>query len=141
MSGTAEFREELKMARILVLEDESNQRLVMADLLVRSGHEARCTADPRTAIEAAHSFKPDVLVADWVLRTQLTGRDVAEILRSANPALRIVFITAMPAGVVESDAAGLEPFKIVQKPCEFYDLLTAIHEVLGDVPTAEAAVR
>lgn len=128
------------MARVLVLEDESNQRLVMADLLTRSGHEARCTPNPRTAIEAAHSFKPDVLVADWLLRTELTGRDVAEILRSADPELRIVFITAMPSGLVECEAEALQPFKLVQKPCEFYDLLTAIHEAMGNVPIAEPAV-
>ena len=125
------------MARILVLEDESNQRLVMADLLTRSGHEAKCTADPRTAIEVAQHFKPEVLVADWVLRTQLTGRDVAEMLRALEPELRLVFITAMPAGTVECEAEGLRPFKIVQKPCEFYDLLKAIHEVLGDVRVEE----
>ena len=125
------------MARILILEDEPNQRLVMADLLSRSGHEAKCTADPRTAIELAEEFRPDVLVADWVLRTRLTGRDAAEMLRARDPNLRLVFISAMPRGVMESAAASLRPFKTVQKPCEFYDLLAAIHEVLGNVTAEE----
>lgn len=128
------------MARILVLEDESNQRVVMADLLRRSGHEVRCTASPRLAIEAAQSFKPEVLAADWLLRAELTGRDVAEILRSGDPGLRVVFITAMPTGLVESEAGALQPFKVVQKPCEFYDLLMAIHETLGDVHVVESAM-
>jgi CheY-like chemotaxis protein len=127
------------MARILVLEDEPTQRFVMSDLLARSGHESRCTADPQAAMAALEEFKPDVLVADWLLKSQMTGRDVAAALRSREPNLSLVFITALPAELVEAQAADLQPFRIVHKPCEFYDLLLAIHEALGDVPVEEPA--
>ncbi len=128
------------MARILILEDEPSQRFVMADLLARSGHEARCTADPQAAIPALEEFKPDVLVADWLLKSRMTGRDVAAAGRARDPGLRVVFITAVPPGLVEREAVALQPFRVVQKPCEFYDLLLAIHAVMG--PTAEEpAVR
>lgn len=123
------------MSRILVVEDEPSQRFVMADLLARTGHEARCTADPRAAIEAADAFKPDVLVADWLLKSDMTGRDVAEVLRAKDPNLRVVFITALPPDLVEEQASQVKPFRMVHKPCEFYDLLLAIHQTLGDVKT------
>lgn len=125
------------MARILIVEDEPNQRTVMTDLLARSGHEVRCAPDSQGAVQLAEEFKPDVLVADWLLRTWLTGRDVAEMLRKRNPDLRLVFISAVPVGVMASEAASLHPFKTVQKPCEFYDLLAVIHAVLQEAPVSE----
>ncbi len=121
------------MARILVVEDETSQRYVMADLLIRSGHEVRSTPDPREAIAVAEEFGPDVLVSDWLLKSDLTGRDVAQALRARDPNLPVVFITALPAQIVEAQASELRPFKVVNKPCEFYDLLLAIHEALGNV--------
>lgn len=128
------------MARILVLEDQASQRFVMADLLARTGHEARCTDDPHAAIQGYEEFKPDLLVADWRLKHDLNGRDAAEALRALNPNLRIVFITALPLELVETQAADLQPFKVVKKPCEFYDLLLAIHESLGDAIVEESGV-
>jgi hypothetical protein len=65
---------------------------------------------------------------------------VAEALRSQDPNLRIVFITSMPQYLVEEQAASLQPFKSVQKPCEFFDLLMAIHETLGQVPETATSV-
>ena len=126
------------MSRILVLEDEPSQRFVMSDLLNRSGHEALCTPDPKAAIEAAADFKPEVLVADWLLKSEMSGRDVAAVLRAQDPALRVVFITALPPELVEAKAADLQPYKIVHKPCEFFDLLLAIHQSLEEVPEAAA---
>lgn len=122
------------MSRILVVEDQPSQRFIMSELLERTGHESRCAADPRLAIEVAETFNPDVLVADWRLRSELNGCDVARILRKRNPELKLVFITAMPPTVIEHKAKDLAPYHTVRKPCEFYDLLRAIHEALGDVP-------
>ncbi|HOB73008.1 MAG TPA: response regulator [Phycisphaerae bacterium] len=121
------------MARILILEDERSQRFIMSDLLVRSGHEAKSTADPRAAIDLAEQFKPDVLVCDWLLKSDMTGRDAAIAIRAQYPNLPVVFITALPAGILTEQTIDLRPCKIVNKPCEFFDLLLAIHELLGDV--------
>ena len=68
-----------------------------------------------------------------LLKSDLTGRDVAQALRARDPNLPVVFITALPAQIVEAQASELRPFKVVNKPCEFYDLLLAIHEALGNV--------
>jgi DNA-binding NtrC family response regulator len=122
------------MARILVLEDDSSARFVMAEMLVRSGHEARGAGKPEDAIEgvAMADFEPEVLVADWMLKSDLTGLDVAEKLQARYPNLRVVFITALPTEKLREDAKarGIKTFKFVRKPCEFFDLLDAIHQVL-----------
>lgn len=127
------------MARILVLEDERSQRFVMSELLIRSGHEAKSTAEPRAAIRLADQFDPEVLVLDWLLKSDLTGRDAALAIRAQHPNLPIVFITALPADIIAEQTADLRPCRIVNKPCEFYDLLLAIHELLGDMAIGEPA--
>ncbi|GMU19970.1 MAG: hypothetical protein AMXMBFR13_00710 [Phycisphaerae bacterium] len=122
------------MARILIVEDEVSQRFVMNDLLLRSGHEALSASNPEEAIQAGTTLQPEVLVCDWLLKAGRTGLDVAEALRGRDPRLGLIFISALPSDVIESKAAHLKPFEVINKPCEFYDLLKAVHATLGDLP-------
>lgn len=123
------------MARILVVEDETPQRFAMASLLTRSGHEAKATSDPHAAVEGAEEFRPDVLVTDWMLKSDWTGLDVAEAMRKRDPGLGVVFITAIPQDEARTKAAHLETYEVLQKPCEFYELLAAVHKVLPEGST------
>jgi DNA-binding response OmpR family regulator len=118
------------VARILVVEDETPQRFAMASLLERSGHEARATSNPEAAIEGAAEFRPAVLVTDWMLKAEQTGLDVAESLRRMDPTIGLVFITALPEEEARQMAGHLDNFEVVQKPCEFYELLEAVQRML-----------
>lgn len=118
------------MARILVVEDELGPRFVMSEMLVRSGHEAKAASKPENAIALGPEYKPDVLVTDWMLKTELTGLDVARTLKQQLPELRIVFISGHPLEELRPQAKDLQPVRFVRKPCEFFELLNAIHEML-----------
>ena len=106
----------------------------MAEMLVRSGHDARAAAKPEDAIQGTLTtdFEPDVLVADWMLKSNLTGLDVAEKLQARFPELKVVFVTALATEELrqQAETRGLNTFRFVRKPCEFFDLLDAIHQVL-----------
>jgi DNA-binding response OmpR family regulator len=117
------------MAKILVIDDDKDARLGMTRSLNEVGHEARASGDPTEAIQVALSFEPDVLVADWVLKPDHTGLEVAVTLRAAHPDLGLVFITGRPFEEVDAEARHLRPYRIVNKPCEFYELLEAVQSV------------
>ncbi len=118
------------MAKILVVEDELGPRFVMSEMLERSGHQARAAARPHEAIAAGAEYKPDVLVTDWMLKADLTGLEVARALKKELPDLRVVFISGHPIEDLRSQVTDLQPVRFVNKPCEFFDLLQAIHEML-----------
>ena len=60
------------MAKVLVLDDDADARHVMCAMLRNVGHEPHGSADPAQAIHEALTLKPDVLVADWILKPDRT---------------------------------------------------------------------
>jgi len=126
------------MARILVLDDDADSRNVMVSMLNEVGHEAHGSDDPAHAIQAALTFAPEVLVADWVLKPDHTGLEAAEALRAAHPQLGLIFITGRPFEEIDAEARHLHPYRFISKPCEFFDLFQAVQDVLNDQGQAVA---
>jgi DNA-binding NtrC family response regulator len=122
------------MARILIVEDEPIPRLILTKVLTRDGHEVRASGSAGEAVEAGREFRPDVLIADWLLTDVNSGLCVAEQLREALPALHILFFTGLPTHKLEIEAQHLRPFRFLEKPCEFDTLRAAIREVLAEAP-------
>jgi CheY-like chemotaxis protein len=121
--------EEKKMARVLVIDDDAGARHVMCKMLKEVGHEPHGSAEPAQAIHEALTFKPDVLVADWLLKPDRTGLEVVETLRAAHPDLGVVFISGLPADEIEPKVRHLRRYRIVSKPCEFFELFEAVQQL------------
>src|ERR1700746_4233331 len=83
--------------RILIV-DHSSQFARSARLLLdQSGKYVACTViDPRRALEAARSFKPDLVLVDLIM-PQADGSEVAAQLEAdwALHSVPIVFVTAL----------------------------------------------
>lgn len=114
------------MARILVVEDETSQRYLISDLLTRSGHEAVATCGPLDAAQALEWFRPDVVVSDCHVRLDQTGLEAAETLRGVLPDVGLVFVTQEPVDMLEKGASHLKPFRVVNQPWHFQDLMGAV---------------
>ena len=119
------------MARILVVEDEPIPRTILAKLLTRDGHEVQTAAGASEAIDAARVFKPELLIADWILPDRHNGQYVAEQLRRSNPAIQVLFFTGLPTHKLEKEIAHLHPFRFLEKPCDFEAIRTAVNESLN----------
>jgi two-component system CheB/CheR fusion protein len=66
--------------RILVVDDEKDAAELLAELLARHGHESRVALDGPSAVEAARTFQPDVVLLDLGL-PRMDGYEVAQRLR------------------------------------------------------------
>ena len=69
------------MAKILVVEDNALNIKLFCDLLNAHGHETEPVTDSREALEAARSFKPDLVITDIQL-PYVTGIELMEMLRA-----------------------------------------------------------
>jgi DNA-binding NtrC family response regulator len=114
------------VARVLVVEDEERYREVVCRYLSLQGHEVHDTANAAEAIVLGLRHRPDVLVADWMLRHSLHGLHVAEALRIADPALHTVVVTGFPAGDVTLDADRVGICEILEKPFDVEALDQAV---------------
>jgi CheY-like chemotaxis protein len=79
--------------RVLVVDDCRDNADTLVLLLMQWGFDARCAYDAKSAISAAATFVPDVVMADMAM-PGTTGLDLANRLRDLDPGLHsLVAIT------------------------------------------------
>ena len=117
--------------RILVVEDEEDNRRIVRDLLTSVGYEIIEAVTGEEGVKAAETHLPDLILMD----IQLPGLDGYEATRRirANPALRKVPIIAVTSYALSGDdvkafEAGCDGY--VSKPFSPRALLAKIREYL-----------
>src|SRR5918995_3111788 len=118
--STASWARGWPMSRILVVDDESVVRGLVAELLHGAGHEVVIAASGEEALALLDGV--DLLVCDVGL-PGVSGEAVVEAARTRRPGLPAVLMTGDPA---ESRPAALA------KPFTPSDLLDAVAAALGD---------
>jgi signal transduction histidine kinase/ActR/RegA family two-component response regulator len=87
--------------RILVVDDNRDSAGMLSIMLRRRGHTVRVEHDGHAALDAAESWKPDLVLLDIGL-PGLNGYDVARLIRQARPSPR-PFLAAMTGWGQEDD--------------------------------------
>jgi DNA-binding response OmpR family regulator len=118
------------MHKILIVEDEPTPGRVLKRLLGSAGYDVRVATDVDTAIQVAAEFKPDLLLADWLLRDK-TGVEVARAARVHTPDVRVLFITGLPPDIIADEARTIAHSRILEKPLDVDTLLAAISDILN----------
>jgi len=117
--------------RILVIEDQEDNRQIVRDLMAASGYELIEATTGEEGIAAAARERPDLILMD----IQLPGIDGYEVTRriKANPQLKTIPIIAVTSYALSGDdkkafAAGCDGY--VTKPYSPRLLLAKIREYL-----------
>jgi two-component system nitrogen regulation response regulator NtrX len=120
------------MARLLVVDDEPRFRTYLGRILEADGHEVRSAADDVGALEAVEDFAPDLLIADWMLRSKADGLALAASLRRHHPDLAVVLITGHPADELRRHLAGRNIAAVLEKPFPSSEIREVVARVLED---------
>lgn len=92
------------MARVLVVEDVLEVRDLVVARLRRNGHEVICSsADPKTAVERAFAFAPDIGVVDVALPDRI-GLHALRALRAVDAGMHLIACTRAGEDVNVIDA-------------------------------------
>ncbi|HEX3866023.1 MAG TPA: response regulator [Gemmatimonadaceae bacterium] len=106
-------------ARILVVDDDQAVRDAIARTLRREGHEVVCAESGEAAlaltapVDAAHAF--DLVISDVVM-PGISGVDLVERLRRANPSLELILISGYPGKHLDNPPVVLSNGDLLQKP-------------------------
>ena len=106
--------------------------------LGRNEHEVRLARTHDQAYSIAPSFRPDVLVADWLLGNDVDGIEVAQVMRAGLPHLGVILMTGHPCEAVETKAAAAEISPVLAKPIELAELARAIARAAPNANGASA---
>lgn len=120
---------------ILLAEDDSATREVLAAQLRKLGNTVYCAPDGEEGWALFEMRKPDVVITDWMM-PHVDGLEFSRRIRSAgHPAYTyIIILTALDrnVGYIEGMGAGADDF--MTKPCDIVELtmrLRAAERVLA----------
>ncbi len=115
--------------RILVVEDEADQRQLVLDLLGAAGFRVVGADSAEAALEEVERSPVDLVLADWKL-PGMNGMELLSRLRETHPSIAFVMVTAYGtiARAVEAVRAGADDY--LPKPFERQALLLALERTL-----------
>lgn len=98
------------MLRVLVVDDDFMVLSAMRKLL-QGRHTVKTVTDGTSAVDAARSFRPDVVFIDLLLAYE-NGLDIVETLRPMLPSAHLVLMTYHPGEEIihEAAASGADSF-------------------------------
>jgi len=116
--------------RILVVDDNEDARVLLADVLAELGHEVKSAADGPEALELVRSFTPEIAILDIGLPV-MDGYELAVRLRETTDGSRVRLLALSGYGhaadQARSKAAGFDRHLV--KPVELRRLLNAMAEL------------
>jgi len=115
--------------QILVAEDESAQREIIAEILRQEGFDVREAADGAEALRMALSSPPDIVLCDWKL-PQLEGDEVLAEIRRQGVHCGFVVMTAYGSIAHAMEAIRMGADDYLAKPFEREALLLAIQRLV-----------
>jgi len=121
--------------RILVVEDNPQNRLLLKDVLEFHGYEIMEAEDGQTGIEMAKKYKPDLILMDLqmpVMDGFTAGRSIRGDPDTKNIKMIAVTSFAMSGDKERIMEAGFDHY--ISKPINIRELPVLIEEVLGVRP-------
>jgi two-component system, cell cycle response regulator DivK len=120
---------ECKGLRVLIAEDDTDSRWILAALMKRSGYDCEVAKDGAEALRLAESFHPQIILMDLMM-PNLDGWTATEQLKSNGRTCHIPILAVSadvtPSGEAAAREAGCDGF--VSKPVVFRDLLDRIQQ-------------
>jgi CheY-like chemotaxis protein len=116
--------------RILVVDDEDDDRQLLIDVLVFSGYEVQAVKDGAAGWEALKTHDFDLIVTDNKM-PKVSGVEMIEKLRSARMNLPVIMVTGYLPAHEFVRRPWLKPDIILEKPFSTDDLLAAVKKLLG----------
>src|SRR5439155_11345398 len=114
-------------ASVLVVDDEPDARVLVAETLRADGYDVVEAADGEAALAAAAVHQPDLLVTDVVM-PRVGGVELADRLRRRSPGTRVLYVSGhAPAA---DGARMLCGAPLLTKPLRRTDLLAAVRHTL-----------
>lgn len=120
------------LGRVLVVDDEMPNRVILRKLLSAQGYEVMEAADGAAGIELAGRYAPDLALVD-VMMPRLSGYEVCDRLRK-NPATSMISVILVTARrEVEDVERGFDlgAFDYIRKPFNPRELLARVRNALA----------
>jgi DNA-binding NtrC family response regulator len=118
----------MNQERILIVEDEANERNGLAELVSSWGYRAETAADGVEALEKVGTFSPSIVITD-VKMPRMDGMELVEKLADLSQSIAVVMVTAQKGTDTAFHAGRLGVQDYIEKPIDFRRL----RSILGNI--------
>jgi DNA-binding response OmpR family regulator len=116
---------------LLLVEDEAPVRELTRDILIAQGYRVLTAMDGEGALQVAKGYEGPIhlLLADVVM-PRLSGRALADQLRSSRPEMRVLFISGYTDDAIVHHGVLAEGTNFLSKPFGLEALARKVRSVL-----------
>ncbi|MGB7769419.1 MAG: PAS domain-containing protein [Verrucomicrobiia bacterium] len=124
---------------ILLVEDEAPVRLLAGNLLRRCGYTILVAESGVVALAMwkEHREKIHLLLTDMVMPDGISGRELAEKLKSDRPELKVIYTSGYSADIIGREPKWIEGSNFLQKPYHPLKLAQIVRNCLDRKPAPE----
>jgi CheY-like chemotaxis protein len=135
IKGTVVQNNNAMALTVLLVDDDSEFRESLRDLLSAEGHRVVCARDGSDAVAAMRAHKPHVVLLDYVM-PRVDGAGLVKTLRQSDATsdIAIVMMSGLPEDMVRPVCEGYDVY--VPKPVDIDTLQNALRQALARRGTA-----
>jgi DNA-binding response OmpR family regulator len=115
--------------RILIVDDDAGIRMILAELLGKSGYRTDCTHDGEAGWDALRTSRFDALITDHDM-PRLTGLDLIRRLRTCSPKLPVILMSGRLPWSESNLIPIISPGMALKKPFSLTELLVKLRCIL-----------
>jgi PAS domain S-box-containing protein len=119
-----------KPARVLVVEDEENVRVLLNEAFRAEGHDVTEATTGAEALKHLDKSEFDLMVCDLGL-PELSGLHVARWVKEFRPDLPVIIATGFAEMIAEEDYQKARIDDVIRKPYALADVLNRAHALLA----------
>ena len=113
------------MKTVLIVDDDASVGDALRVILLDRYYGAIVVTNGHDALKAADSERFDAAIIDVGL-PDMTGLELLAVLRTRDPALRIIIMTGLPSPEILSEAKTLGAISVLAKPFPLSDVIELI---------------
>src|ERR1700704_4014852 len=121
----------MNQERILIVEDEANERTGLAELVSSWGYRTDTAADGVEALEKVGTFAPSIVITD-IKMPRMDGMELVEKLADLSESIAVVMVTAQKTTETAFHAGRLGVQDYIEKPIDFRRLRSILGN-LGEI--------
>src|SRR5437867_1367079 len=104
-------------ARILVVDDEEDVGLLVAEVLESRGYSVITAATGLEALTAVKHYRPDLVLMD-IMMPRMSGLETLQRIREIDPQVGVIMLTAVDDETVAREAMRKEAYDYITKPLD-----------------------
>lgn len=118
------------MGRILIVEDDRPFADALAVAIRLEGHDVLVAVSADEGIQLGRAQHPDVVIADWMLKSNMHGGEVCRWIRTACPQVKTIIMTGYRDIVTEIGQWSEYVETVIEKPFHKVEILEAVNRAM-----------